>query len=64
MLNYLEGELEMKKTVSVIFEESQLDKLTTDGKKHGRLLSSHIRYIVTKYLENLEIEEKDNAKND
>ena len=44
----------MKKTISVIFEESQLKTLSQDAEKHGRLLSSHIRYIIQQYLKKLE----------
>lgn len=44
----------MKKTVSVIFTDDQIMKLEKDAETNGRLLSSHIRFIVQKYLEQLD----------
>lgn len=46
----------MKKTISVIFEEEQLNKIEADAQKNGRLLSTHIRYIVQQYIEKLDRE--------
>lgn len=48
----------MKKTIGVIFEQDTIDELENDAKKNGRLLSSHIRYIVECYLEKLAAENK------
>ena len=40
-----------KKTISVIFNENQINILEKDADKNGRLLSTHIRYIIQQYIE-------------
>lgn len=42
---------ENKKTISVIFDNNQLSILEKDADKNGRLLSTHIRYIIQQYIE-------------
>ena len=43
----------MKKTIGVIFEDDDIKLLQKDAKTNGRLLSSHVRFIVLDYLNNL-----------
>ena len=40
-----------KKTIGVIFTDDQSKFLEKDSEKNGRLLSTHIRYIIQQYID-------------
>lgn len=61
MSNSLKGVYYMKKTIGVIFDECDILKLEDDAKRNGRLVSSHVRYIVQCYLNT--IKEENQVKN-